>query len=557
MTTPTAGTTPGSFEQSLTRRHALARTGAALAAFGAVATSARPTPLLAQEASPSANEPVPAVAPGVVTAERAALAVERPPQLAEEILRRSGVPGMAVAVVYDDAVIYSGGFGVREVGKDAPVDSDTVFQLASVSKPVAATVVSAVVGDGAISWQSRMADLVPWFALSEDWPTQHVTLADLFAHRSGLPGHAGDVLEDVGYDRMEVIHRLRYLEPKYSFRAGYAYGNFGLTAAAEAVAQAVGTSWEDLSAERLYLPLGMTQSSSRLADYLAAPNRAVPHVKDGDAWVVTPNQRDPDAQSPAGGASSTANDLAKWLRLQLGQGRFEGQQLIPAAALAPMHRPQVITKELEDPARQRAGFYGLGIIVNVNDYGAVQWGHSGAFAIGAATSVYMLPASGFGVLVLCNSAPDGTAESLALSLLDLAASGEISRDWQALLTTYFAGEAEDAKYSAIEDWDTPPAGALPALADTAYLGTYQNDFYGEVEIASGADGLVMRIGPQPMEFPLRAWDRDTFSWQPPGENAVGRSGLSFLIGPDDTAIALRDEYLTKFGPGLLTRATAT
>ena len=229
-----------------------------------------------------------------------------------------------------------------------------------------------------------MADIAPGFALYDAWPTQNVSVADLFAHRSGLLDHAGDLLEDLGFDREEILHRLRYLEPEYSFREGYEYTNFGLTAAAVAVADVAGQTWEDLSEERLYQPLGMTHTSSRFADYMAEPNRAVPHVKDGDTWVVTPMQREPDAQSPAGGVNSNARELAQWMRLQLGQGSFEGQQLIPSTALAPMHLPQAMSNVPEDPATQRAGFYGLGINVSYTDFGTVQWSHSGAFASGAA-----------------------------------------------------------------------------------------------------------------------------------------------------------------------------
>ncbi len=538
----------------LTRRRALTRAGSALAAFGAGAASLRPSSLLAQEASPPADEPAAADAPGIVTAARAALAVERLPGMVEAILEQSGDPGMCVALVYDDEVVFSGGFGVREVGAEAAVDAETVFLLASVSKPLAATVVSSVVGDGAISWDSTMADLAPGFALHDDWPTRNVTLADLFAHRSGLSDHAGDVLEDLGFDRDEIIYRLRFLEPAYSFRNGYLYTNFGLTAAADAVAKSVGTTWEDLSEEQLYAPLGMSHTSSRFADYMAEPNRAIPHVKEGDAWVVAPMQRDPDAQSPAGGVSSTATDLAQWLRLQLGQGTLDGQELIPAAALAPMHRPQAFSKVPEDPARQRAGFYGLGLNVSFTDDGAVQWGHSGAFSLGAATAVYMLPGSGFGVLALANSVGTGAPDSLCLSVLDLVTTGSISRDWLAILGAYMKEAAESDRYGTGTDWENPPADGTPALADDAYLGGYFNDFYGDVEIAQGSGGLVLRIGPQPLEFPLQPYDRDTFSWQPIGENGEGRSGLSFLIGPDDTAVALRDEYLEKHGPGLLMRS---
>ena len=138
---------------------------------------------------------------GGVTPQRAALAVERLPALAKTILQQSGVPGMAVAVVYEDAITFAGGFGVRELGKEATIDADTVFQLASVSKSLAATVVSSVVGDGTVAWESRMADIAPGFALHDAWPTQNVSVADLFAHRSGLLDHAGDLLEDLGFDR--------------------------------------------------------------------------------------------------------------------------------------------------------------------------------------------------------------------------------------------------------------------------------------------------------------------------------------------------------------------
>jgi CubicO group peptidase (beta-lactamase class C family) len=541
------------FGLPLTRRRALTRAGAGLAALGLGAASGRPTSLLAQDASPPADEPAPDDAPGIITPERAARAVERLPDLAETILRQSGVPGMAVAIVHDDALTFSGGFGVREVGKEEAVDEETVFQLASVSKSLAATVVSSVVGDGVVAWQSRMADIAPGFALHDAWPTQNVTVADLFAHRSGLLDHAGDLLEDLGFDREEVLHRLRYLEPAYSFREGYEYTNFGLTAAAVAVAQVVGTTWEDLSAERLYTPLGMTHTSSRFADYMAEPNRAVPHVKDGDAWVVTPTQRDPDAQSPAGGVSSNARELAQWMRLQLGQGSFEGQQLIPSAALAPMHLPQAVNNVPEDPATQRAGFYGLGINVSYTDFGAVQWSHSGAFASGAATAFYLLPGSGFGVLALTNGFPVGAVEALCLSVLDLATTGEVSRDWLAYVGARLSAMAAPA-YGTEADLDTPPADATLAAPDATYLGTYHNDYYGDAEIAQAGDGLVLRIGPKPLEFPLTHYDRDTFTWQPAGENAAGRSGLSFLIGADGAAYAFRDDYLDVDEAGVLQRS---
>lgn len=538
----------------MSRRRALTHAGA-LAATVPVAAGIGASAILAQEASPIADAAAGNGPPPGVTPERVADAVEQLPDLAAMILEQSGAPGMAVAVVYDDEVVFSGGFGVRDVTTGEAVDAETVFLLASVSKPISATVVSAVVGDGEITWDTKMADLEPGFALHEAWPTQNVTLADLFAHRSGLKDHAGDVLEDLGFGREEVIHRLRYLEPQYSFRNGYAYGNFGLTAAANAVARSQGTTWEELSAERLYEPLGMSKTSSRLADYLAQPNRAVPHVRDGEEWVVAPMQRDPDPQSPAGGASGNVIDVAEWLRLQLGQGTYDGQELIPADALAPMHRPQAFSRIPGNPAVDRAGFYGLGLNVSVTDDGAVQWGHSGAFSLGAATAVFMLPGSRFGIVALSNSVGPGAPEALCLSVLDLVTTGEIGNDWFPFIQGVVAAGAEEENYSEIADWSAPPADAAPALPDAAYAGMYHDDFYGEIEIATGTDGLVLRIGPAPLELPLTHYSRDTFSWQPVGENALGPSGLTFLIGPEGSATAFRDEYLAKHGPGVIYRTS--
>lgn len=166
----------------------------------------------------------------------------------------------------------------------------------------------------------------------------------------------------------------------------------------------------------------------------------------------------------------------------------------------------------------------------------------------------MLPGSGFGVLALTDGFPVGASEALCLSVLDLATTGSVSRDWLAAIAPRREAAVAESRSSKGIDWDTPPADRAPALADAAYLGTYHNDFHGTVEIAHGADGLVVRIGPTPLELPLRSYDHDTFSWQPPGENAAGRSGLYFLIGPDGTAVAFRDEYLEKNDPGLLTRS---
>jgi len=261
--------------------------------------------------------------------------------LVRETLQQTGVPGLSLAIVHGERIVALKGFGVRQAGKDEAVDDDTVFQLASLSKPIAATVVAALVGDAKVAWDDAIVRHDADFAMQDAWVTREITLRDMFCHRSGLPPHAGDTLEDIGYGRREVLHRLRHVQPATSFRTRYGYTNFGLTAAAVAAAKAAGKKWEELSVERLYRPLGMGSTSSRFADFMAAPNRAAGHMQQDGGWVAK-YTRDPDAQSPAGGVSSSARDLAQWLRLQLGRGSVDGREIVKAAALDETHRPQIV-----------------------------------------------------------------------------------------------------------------------------------------------------------------------------------------------------------------------
>jgi CubicO group peptidase (beta-lactamase class C family) len=201
------------------------------------------------------------------TRDQVAAALPAPDAMARDVIDRGEVPGLATAVVHNDEVVYLKGFGLREAAKPEQVDGDTVFQIASLSKPVSSTVVAALVSEGVVKWDSKIADLDPAFQLYDAYPTAQLTVRDLFSHRSGLPGLAGNDLEDIGYSRDEVLHRLRLVPASSSFRAGYSYSNAGLTEGAVAAARPTREPWENVAEERLYRPLGMVSTSSRYVDF--------------------------------------------------------------------------------------------------------------------------------------------------------------------------------------------------------------------------------------------------------------------------------------------------
>lgn len=544
---------PSLVNRHLTRRQALQHGGVGLAAASLAATGlVRPGQAQevtsGEEATPGAVGPV---ATPPVAASPAAVAAALPvlERLAHATVAQGGVPGLSIAVVYQDQVVYLKGFGGRAAGKDAPVDADTVFQLASMSKPMAATVVSAMIGEGAASWDSRLVDLTPDVQLFDPWVTREVTIRDCFCHRTGLPGTAGDDLEDVGFGREEILSRLRYLKPASSFRSQYAYSNYGLTAGAVAAAAAAGLSWEAAAAAKLYQPLGMTATSSRVADYQAASNRALLHVRVKGQWIAK-FSRDPDPQSPAGGVSSTARDAAQWMRLELGQGIHAGKRLIPAAAMAQSQGPQI--PKGTNLVTGGPAYYGLGWNVDYDEAGRIFWNHAGAFSLGARTFVNLLPAAGLGIVVLANAFPTGVPDGLAWAFYDQVLIGKQSRDWIAIWNQAYEALYQ-AFYATSAAYTTPPAQPAPALPVAAYVGTYANAYFGELVIDGGPGGLTLRIGPRKTTFPLRHWNRDTFLYEPGPEVPGADYRVTFSIGTDGTGEQLVIDGLNTDGQGSFTR----
>lgn len=494
-------------------------------AADAARRSAVPSP-----AVPSLDGPPNEIAAWPVPEGRVARAVEQLPALVAEMMPGTGVPGVAVAVVHGDEIVYAGGFGERRAGSGEPVDADTVFQLASISKTVGATVVAGAVGDGTVRWTDPIVTHLPHFALADPWVTRHVTLADMYSHRSGLPGHAGDLLEDLGFERAQVLERLRFA-PLAPFRAVYAYTNFGLTAAAEAVAAAAGTSWEELSRRRLYDRIGMSRTSSTYADFAARKNRAVGHQRVDGEWRFV-EQRQPDAQSPAGGVSSSARDMGRWMRLLLADGVFDGERVIDAEALLAIQTPHM-RSSAKGSATARTSFYGLGTGVSTDATARVRLSHSGAFLLGAGTAFAAVPAADVGIVVLTNAQPVGLAEAISSAFLDVVEFGGVTRDWPSAFARMVA-PILDGPASRLDDAEAP-SDPEPALGPAAYVGTYANDFYGPVRVAVDDTGLVLTAGPRDMRFRLEHWDANTFTFETRAENRSGVSAVDFTVGPDGVA----------------------
>ncbi len=508
----------------------------------------------ADEAKPSAEETKPAlsdVPPPLVPAmplpdHAVENAVGKLDGLAEDLMKKAGIPGMAVAVVHGGKTIYAKGFGVKDVragdGGDNRVGPDTVFQLASLSKPVSSTVVAHQVGVGAIGWDTPIVSKLPWFALSDAAVTKMVGIGDMFSHRSGLPDHAGDMLEDLGYDRRYVLERLRD-QPLDPFRISYAYTNFGLTAAAEAVAAGAGKPWEDLASEVLFKPLGMSSTSYRFDDFAKQSNRAVGHIHvDGSYEPLY--TRDPDPEAPAGGASSSVNDMTHWLAMVLADGSYDGKQLVDKKALLPALTPQIVSSPASEPA-MRTGFYGYGFNVGTTSAARMELSHSGAFELGAGTNIVILPSADVAIVALTNATPAGYPETLTAEFADLVQFGQVREDWYKLYTDAFKpmGAPEGSLVGS-----PPPADPRPAAPLMSYVGTYNNDYWGPARVSERGGELQLELGSK-LAVPLRHWDGNVFTYSWVAENSPPGSIAKATF--DGNKLTL--EYYDETGKGTFTR----
>jgi hypothetical protein len=262
--------------------------------------------------------------------------------------------------------------------------------------------------------------------------------------------------------------------------------------------------------------------------------------------------REPDAQAPAGGASSTVLDLAKWMIMEMNLGTYAGKRIAGRDALLETWSPQILSSPPADPIG-RSGFYGEGMNVNYDEAGMLHLSHSGAFAMGAATVFEMLPAAKLGIVVLTNGTPSGVPESIAKTFYDRVEFGAAQRDWYDAYAPVFAqmlapqGELVGK---------LRPAHPAPPLALDAYAGTYANAYYGDAIVSSTSGSLVLALGVKPERFTLAHWNGNTFSFQPVGEAATGGpTAVTFAPSGDGNGMTMTVEYLNDNKLGTFTRAS--
>src|SRR4030095_13793074 len=212
----------------------------------------------------------------------------------------------------------------------------------SSSKAFTAASIAMLVDEGKLKWDDPATKYLPGFQLFDPYSTRELMVSDLLSHRSGLT--RGDLIwYGSAYDRDEILRRVRYLKPSWSLRSRFGYQNIMYLAAGQIIPAVTGKTWDDFVRERIFTPLGMKSTNTSIRTLSSSDNVATPHAKLNDKVQVVA-WRNIDNIAPAGSINSNVLDMAQWVRLQLGDGVYEGKRLISSAAIKEMHTPQTIIR---------------------------------------------------------------------------------------------------------------------------------------------------------------------------------------------------------------------
>jgi CubicO group peptidase (beta-lactamase class C family) len=456
---------------------------------------------------------------GAVLAVSAAVAAQPPvaqiDALAQRTLSTFAVPGLSLAVVKDGEVVLAKGYGVKALGESAPVGAATLFGIASNTKAFIAAAIAILVDEGKLSWDTRVIDVLPGFAMYDPWVTREMQVRDLLSHRNGLGLGAGDLLffPHTDFTVAEILQRLRYIKPATSFRTTYAYSNLGFVTAGEVIRAVTGKRWDEFVRERIFAPLGMTASNTSISAFTPASDVATPHAE-ADGVLKQVAWENLDNSGAAGAINSNATDLARWLMVQLDKGRLPGgdawlfsadrsREMWTVNTTIPVGTPP---SPLAAVAPHFAG-YGLGWFLR--DYRGHLIANHGGGLIGLTSRVFLVTDARIGVAVLTNSETLASG-ALCWSIVDLLL-GAPETDWIGILKQQSDDAAKRAREAEAKTATSRAAASTPSLPLDAYAGRYADAWYGDVSIAREGDRLVLRFArTQGLVADLEHWQHDTF-----------------------------------------------
>lgn len=412
--------------------------------------------------------------------------------LARRVMASEQVPGMAVGIWRGGETLLLRGYGVTNVDNPTPVNRRTLFKLASTTKAFTAAALALLVERGELRWDSRVVDHLPEFALADPWITREFRVEDLLTHRSGLGQGAGDLMlwpQPNHFSRGDIVRGMRHLPIPGRFRADYAYDNLLYIVAGELIEAVSGQTYEAFVETQLLERMGLHNCHAGPVPDAARANLADPHILEAGRPVVDkPNLagEEPIVSAAAGGMHCSAEDMLRWLQIQLSGGVTpEGERIFSEASRNRMWKPVTLMPLSAARAeRDRSHFYAYALGWRVQDmYGERVIHHTGTLS-GMYAWVALVPERQLAMVVLMNQSAPVARRAMIYSLLMPFIDGA-ERDWLA----YFKRPAGESTESTAEI--RVPDGGSP-MPREQLAGLYRDAWFGEAEIFRKADRLRLR-----------------------------------------------------------------
>jgi CubicO group peptidase (beta-lactamase class C family) len=465
----------------------------------------------------------------------------------ERVMKQFDVPGIAIAVVKDGQVLAARGFGVRKLGAPEKVDARTLFEVASNSKAFTAAALAMLVDEGKLAWDDPVTKHLPDFQMYDAYVTHEMTVRDLLTHRSGLGLGAGDLLwwPTTSFSTDEIIHKLRYIPPATSFRSSYAYDNLLYIVAGKIIAAKSGKTWGETIRERILTPVGMSGTTTSLAENAGNPNVANAHSKINEKIAAVKAMPVPNAVG-AVGINTNAEDIARWMNVLLAGGKLpaganagaDGKEarLFSAKQARELWTAQTPMRVGEPNAKlagTKANFAAYGLGFQLRDYhGRLLALHSGALQ-GFYSKVVLVPEEKLGIAILTNAESGGSLNALQWQLLGRLVDRDDKTDWIGAVASVEEEMHAKEKARLATAGAARAAKSQPSLARTAYDGDYQDPWYGIATIKHVGGKQVLSLSRTPdLAGELEHYQHDTFIVRWKERNFNADAYVSFALNPD-------------------------
>ena len=406
-----------------------------------------------------------------------------------KVLKDWHAAGVTIAVVEKGKVVYTGGFGYRDLDKKLPVTENTQFAIGSCTKAFTASMLGMLQKDGKVDLDKPVRNYLPELKFQNEYTNDHATLRDMMCHRTGLPRH--DLSWYASWaTRSELLERIQYMEPTAELRAKWQYNNFMFMAQGVVIEKLTGKSWEENMKEKILKPLGMDNTNVSTTDMEKSADHSLAFVTKDSSIKAIP-YRNIDAMGPAGSVNSCAKDMAKWLITWVNGGKFNGKEIIPSSYINDAMTVQMATggglPGVENP---EIHFSGYGLAWGMASYrGHYRVEHGGGID-GFITTTGFFPSDSIGIFVSSNQG--GVTSSIRNFIADRMLKLPY-RNWNNYLLDADKKGKEAAKAVVKNDSIGHVLNTKPSHDLKNYTGTFSNPGYGSISITMKDAGLVSKF----------------------------------------------------------------